>query len=134
MDRPTAAGVALGWLIASSLAGGFGLERQSLGPLLQQVLVGAAIVVFLRILRRRRAARVQPAPKTLATPSVAAKPAPLLAAPGEHPGRDWSLDQGLRDIRRADPKFDPPQIHRLHRDGVPEHPQRADQPGRRLPP
>jgi predicted lipid-binding transport protein (Tim44 family) len=99
-------GVALGWLIASSLAGGFGLERQGLGPLLQQVLVGAAIVVFLRILRRRRAARAQPAPKTLATPSVAAKPAPL-AAPSEHPGSDSSLDQGLRDIRRADPKFDP---------------------------
>jgi predicted lipid-binding transport protein (Tim44 family) len=99
-------GVALGWLIASSLFGGFGLERESLGPLLQQVLVGAAIVVFLRILRRRRAARVQLAPKTLATPSVAATPAPL-ATPGEHPGSDSSLDQGLRDIRRADPKFDP---------------------------
>jgi predicted lipid-binding transport protein (Tim44 family) len=90
--------VVFGWLIAGSLAGGFGLERPGLHPLLQYVLAGAAIVVFVRMLQRRRAARTQPAHENPTVPSVAAKPPPR---------GDSSLDQGLRDIRRADPKFEP---------------------------
>jgi predicted lipid-binding transport protein (Tim44 family) len=99
-------GVALGWLIAGSLSGRFGLEHQGLRLLLQQVLLGAAIVVVVRILQRRRAERAQPARQHPAGPSVAAI-APHPAAASEHPGDGSSLAEGLRDIRREDPKFDP---------------------------
>jgi predicted lipid-binding transport protein (Tim44 family) len=100
------AGVALGWLIAGSLSGRFGLEHQDLHLLLLQVLLGAAIVVIVRILQRRRAARAQPARQPPAGPSVAAI-APHPAAASEPPGGDPSLAEGLRDVRQRDPQFDP---------------------------
>ena len=111
-------GVALGWLIAISLSGGFGLEGQG-WRLLLQLLLGTAIVVFAGILPRLRAARAQAAHQSLAVPSVVAPPPPP-ATTGERPGGDSSLDDGLRDIRRMDAKFDPARftgyIERVFRD------------------
>jgi predicted lipid-binding transport protein (Tim44 family) len=101
-------GVALGWLIASSVFfGGFGLD----GPrwrLLPQLLLGTAIVVFVTILRRRQAQRAQPAHENVAVSSVAATPPP--PATTARPSGDSSLADGLRDIRTTDPKFDPTRL------------------------
>jgi predicted lipid-binding transport protein (Tim44 family) len=93
-------GVALGWLVASSLSGDFGHEGRGL-RLLQPLLLGTAIVVFVGILQRRRAARAQPAHESLAVPSVITPPPPPTTT---------GLDEGLRDILRMDPKFDPARI------------------------
>ena len=101
-------GVALGWLIASSvLFGGLGL----VGPrwrLLPQLLLGTATVVFVTILRRRQAQRAQPAHEHAAVSSVAATPPP--PATTARPSSDSSLADGLRDIRTMDPKFDPTRL------------------------
>jgi predicted lipid-binding transport protein (Tim44 family) len=101
------AAVAAGWLIASALSGGFGLESRGLG-LLHQVLLGGAIFVFVTMLGRRWAARAQPARRTVAVPSgVAGPPPPPAVTTGDRPSGDSSLDEGVRDIRQTDPKFDP---------------------------
>ncbi len=101
-------GVALGWLIASSVFfGGLGLG----GPrwrVLPQLLAGTAIVVFVTILRRRQAQRAQPAHENVAVSSVAATPPPSAAT--ARPSGDSSLAEGLRDIRTTDPKFDPTRL------------------------
>jgi predicted lipid-binding transport protein (Tim44 family) len=101
-------GVALGWLIASSvLFGGLGL----VGPrwrLLPQLLLGTATVVFVTILRRRQAQRAQPPHEHAAVSSVAATPPP--PATPARPSGDSSLADGLRDIRTMDPKFDPTRL------------------------
>jgi predicted lipid-binding transport protein (Tim44 family) len=94
-------GVALGWLIAGSLSGGVGADGRAF-RLLPPLLLGVAFVVFVEILQRRRAARA----RLLAVPSVVATP-PALTSASERPGGDSSLDEGLRAIRRTDPKFDP---------------------------
>jgi len=111
-------GVALGWLMASSLFGGFGFD----GPrwrLLPPLLLGTAVVVFVTILRRRQARRAQLAHENVAGSSLRATPPPL-ATRDERPGGDSSLDEGLRDIRRTDAKFDPARfrgyIERVFRD------------------
>jgi predicted lipid-binding transport protein (Tim44 family) len=89
------AGVAAGWLIASTLSGAFSGEGRGL-RFVQPLLLGAAFLVFLAIVRFRRAAQARPVWRT-ATPPVAEAP-PAVAS---------SLDEGLGDIRRLDPKFDP---------------------------
>jgi predicted lipid-binding transport protein (Tim44 family) len=101
-------GVALGWLIASSVFfGGLGL----VGPrwrLLPQLLLGTAIVVFVTLLRRRQALRARPAHENVAVSTVAATPPPPAAT--ARPSGDSSLADGLRDIRTTDPKFDPTRL------------------------
>ena len=100
-------GVALGGLIASSLFQGVGLETPR-WRLLPQLLLGTAIVVFMTILRRRQARRAPPAPESVAVSSVAAPTPPMETT--ARPGGDSSLDEGLRDIRRMDAKFDPARL------------------------
>jgi predicted lipid-binding transport protein (Tim44 family) len=105
-------GVAAGWLISSVLFGGFGpqLEARGLG-LLRHVFLGVALVAFLMILRRRRAARAQSAGAGLGAsgavraPSV--QPAPPPEVTSDRPSEGSILDEGVRAIRRMDPKFDP---------------------------
>jgi predicted lipid-binding transport protein (Tim44 family) len=95
--------VAIGWLIATSLVGSFGVAgpRGHLLPLF----LGTALVVFVTIVRCRQARSAQPGHENVAVSSLPTSlPPPVTTA---RPGGDSSLDQGLRDIRRADPKFDP---------------------------
>jgi predicted lipid-binding transport protein (Tim44 family) len=96
------AGVAAGWLISSALFGGFRpeLEARGLG-LLPYVFLTAAVVAVVMILRRHRAARA-PARQAARAPRVS--PAPAVEAT---PSDGSSLDDGVRDIRRMDAKFDP---------------------------
>jgi predicted lipid-binding transport protein (Tim44 family) len=89
------AGVAVGWLLASSLAGGFGSEGWGL-RLLQQAVLGVVVFAFVMLLRRRRAARAGVEPRAVVVPS----PVPASSARS-------NLDEGIRDIRRMDLKFDP---------------------------
>ena len=100
-------GVAAGWLISGALFGGFRpeLEARGLG-LLPYVLLGVAFVAFGVILRRRRAAGTPPAHRVVRAPSVAPEP-PAEAATSDRPSEGSGLDEGVRDIRRMDPKFDP---------------------------
>ena len=100
------AGVAAGWLIAGVLSVGFGLEGRS-PRLLYQFLLGGAIFVFVMtlhhfamMLHRRRAAHAQLARRAVA------EPVPGATTAARQDG-DPVLDEGLRDIRRMDPKFDP---------------------------
>ena len=100
-------GVGAGWLISSALFGGFRpeLEAKGLG-LLPHVLFGVAVVAFVMILRRQRVARARPAHRSVRAPSVPAAP-PVEATASDGPSDGSSLDEGVRDIRRMDPKFDP---------------------------
>ena len=93
-------GVATGWLISGVLFGGLvpQLGRGVLG-LLPHVLLGLTVVVFVMMLRRLRAQRAQPPARTVRVASVPAEPAPVAEAS--------ILDEGLREIHRMDPKFDP---------------------------
>jgi predicted lipid-binding transport protein (Tim44 family) len=101
------AGVAAGWLISSVLFGAFSQGPAGRGQgLLPQLLLGCALVVFVMIVRRRRAARAQPPPRAVGVPSGLREPPPG-ATTGDRPGGSSSLDEGVRDIRRMDPKFDP---------------------------
>ena len=99
------AGVAAGWLIAGGLSVGFGLEGRS-PRLLYQFLLGGAIFVLVVMLYRRRTALAQPARRAVAVPSTVAEPVPGATTAAGQDG-DPVLDEGLRDIRRMDPKFDP---------------------------
>jgi predicted lipid-binding transport protein (Tim44 family) len=91
-------------LIAGSLASGFGPEGRGLGLVLQQLLLGVGVVVFATLVRRRRAASGRPARGALAPPPVEESPPRVTTGARQD---DSSLDDGLRDIRRMDPKFDP---------------------------
>jgi predicted lipid-binding transport protein (Tim44 family) len=93
------AGVAAGGLIAGSLFGGF-------GGLLDLLLGGSGIVVLLMVLRCRRAARAQ-ATRAAVGVSSCIDTLPARTITGNHPGGGSSFDQGVRDIRRTDPGFDP---------------------------
>lgn len=100
-------GVAAGWLISSIVFGGFGpqLEARGLG-LLRHVFLAVAVVAFVMILRRRRAARTSSASRPVRAPSV--PPAPSHEATTiDRPSDGSILDEGVRAIRRMDPKFDP---------------------------
>lgn len=101
------AGVAVAWLISIVLFRGFGPELEASGlSLLPNLLLGVAVVVFLIVLRRQRSARTPPARGVVRAPS--APPAlPLDATMSDHPSGGSSFDEGVRDIRRMDPKFDP---------------------------
>jgi predicted lipid-binding transport protein (Tim44 family) len=100
-------GVAVGWLIAGALIGAFGPEGKGLGfGLLHQVLLGGAVVVLVMFLRRLRAAPAPPARRPVSVPGVPHDPPPAATSVGR-PSDGSSLDEGVRDIRRMDPKFDP---------------------------
>ena len=101
------AGVAAGWLISIALFRGFRPELEATGlGLLPHVLLGVAVVVFLTILRRRRVALALPARRPMPAPGVL--PAPSAEATAtDRPSDGSSLDEGVSDIRRMDPKFDP---------------------------
>jgi predicted lipid-binding transport protein (Tim44 family) len=101
------AGVAAGWLISSVLFGGFGPELEARGlRLLPYVLLGVGSVVFAVILRRRRAERAQPAHRVV--PAASAPPeSPPEPIASDRPSDGSGLEEGVRDIRRMDPKFDP---------------------------
>jgi predicted lipid-binding transport protein (Tim44 family) len=101
------AGVATGWLISSALFGGFRpeLEAKGLG-LLPHVLFGLAVVAFVMILRRQHVARAEPERRAVRAPSVPSAP-PAEVATSDRPSDGSSLDEGVRDIHRMDPKFDP---------------------------
>jgi predicted lipid-binding transport protein (Tim44 family) len=91
-------------LIAGSLVGGFGRGLAGMGVGLLDVLLGGiGVVVLLRFLRRRHAARAQ---ATRAAGSRVDMPRDR-AATRSHLSGGASFDQGLRDIRRTDPGFDP---------------------------
>jgi predicted lipid-binding transport protein (Tim44 family) len=103
------AGFAAGGLIAGSLFGGFShaLGDRDVGVgLLDRLLAGGGIVVLLILVRRRQAARAQPTRATVSVSSRVDTPSDQTTT-GEHPGGDSSFDQGVRDIRRMDPGFDP---------------------------
>jgi len=100
-------GVAAGWLISSVLFGGFGPELEARGlRLLPYVLLGVAGAVFAVILRRRRAERAEPAHRVMRVAGAPPEPPPEAITSGP-PSEGSSLDEGVRDIRRMDPKFDP---------------------------
>ena len=67
--------------------------------------MGPLVDVFVTLLRRRRAARAQPASGAVAAPSPVVE-SPPRATTGARQG-DSHLDDGIRDIRRMDRKFDP---------------------------
>lgn len=83
------AGVAAGRLIASSL---FGVSW----GLVDLLLIGGGIVLFVTFLRRRLTVPAQPMQTAVSVPTSLDTP----------PG-DSSLDRGVRDIRRTDARFDP---------------------------
>ena len=68
-------------------------------------MVGGVVCVVVTLLRRRRVARGQPARSVVATPSPVAY-SPSEATTVGRPG-DSDLEDGIRDIRRMDLKFDP---------------------------
>jgi predicted lipid-binding transport protein (Tim44 family) len=101
----TLAGFAAGGLIAGSLVAGFGLE-QGTSPGFLHLLLGGSAVVLLIFFRRFQAAHA----RTLPTPLGGSSSVDVLADPAttkEHPHGGASLADGIRDIRRTDPGFDP---------------------------
>jgi predicted lipid-binding transport protein (Tim44 family) len=97
------AGLAAGGLIAGLLFGGLGHGLGDRGlPLL---LVGGGLVVLLMSLRRRPP-RAQRACATLSVASGPDTP-PDRTTTGDNPNGGSSFEQGVRDIRRTDPGFDP---------------------------
>jgi predicted lipid-binding transport protein (Tim44 family) len=101
------AGVATGWLISSALFGGFRSELEAKGlGILPHVLFGVAVVAFVMILRRQHMAHAQPERRAVRAPSVLIAP-PAEVATSAPPSDGSSLDEGVREIRRMDPKFDP---------------------------
>ena len=101
----TLAGLAAGALLAGSLLGSFRADHGiSVGLL--ELLVVAAAVVLLIVRRRFQVAHAQapPVPRR-GSDSVAAPAHP--ATTEDHSSGASSLDQGIRDIRRTDPGFDP---------------------------
>ena len=101
----TLAGFAAGGLIAGSLVGGFGLDQGiSLGFL--HLLLGGSMVVLLILFRRFQAAPPRLLPTPLSVASGADAPTDRATTEGDLSDGS-SLDQGIRDIRRTDPGFDP---------------------------
>jgi predicted lipid-binding transport protein (Tim44 family) len=100
---------AAGGLIAGSLSAGLGhgVGGGDAGfTLLDLWLGGGGIVALLVFLRRRQAARAQPARAAASVASHIDTPSdPAMTA--DDPNSGSSFDRGLRDIRRADPGFDP---------------------------
>lgn len=93
-----AAGLAIVGLIASGLVRAVGPDLESLHAVLLVLVLGGLGAVLLVRSRWRRV----PAPLARAPAGV---PGPTDAPPA--PAADSSLDEGLRDIRRTDPGFDP---------------------------
>lgn len=92
----TLVGMAAGALIGGALFVGLGDGLGGKGlDLPHRLVLGAGIVYFITLFRRRRAA-LAPSGDVVARPTVA-----------DHPGDDSGLDRGVRDIRRTDAKFDP---------------------------
>ena len=101
----TLVGFAAGGLIAGSLVAGFSVDQgTSLGVV--HLLLGGGAVVLMIFFRRFQAAHA----RTVRTPLSASTSIEAPADPPtseEYPGAASSLDDGLRDIRRTDPGFDP---------------------------
>jgi predicted lipid-binding transport protein (Tim44 family) len=101
----TLAGFAAGGLIAGSLVAGFGLDQGiSLGFL--HLLLGGSVAVLLIFFRRFQAAHARTLPTSLNVSTSVDAPADRTTTE-EYPSAGSSLDQGIRDIRRTDPGFDP---------------------------
>ena len=94
----------MGWLIAGWLSRSVHLEGLAPLLLLCQLLLGGVVFAVATLLRHQRAARGRPARGRDAGRSPAA--VATQGAAGEWRG-DACLDEGMRDIRRMDPKFDP---------------------------
>ena len=97
--------IALGWLVANRLSTGGGLGGSGAGLVLAQLLLGGVVFLFVTLLRSRRAARARAVCRVVATPSPVVD-SPPQATTAERPD-DSNLEDGIRDIRRMDPRFDP---------------------------
>jgi predicted lipid-binding transport protein (Tim44 family) len=101
----TLVGFAAGGLIAGSLVAGFGLDQGTSLDFLHLLLGGSAVVLLI-FFRRFQAAH----PRTVTTPLGVPTSIDARAdrpTTEESSGAASSLDDGLRDIRRTDPGFDP---------------------------
>lgn len=98
----TLVGMAAGALIGGAFFVGLGdgLGGQGL-DLPHRLVLGAGIMYFITLFRRRRAARA-PSVDLVASGDVVARP--IVDDP---PGADSGLDRGVREIRQTDAKFDP---------------------------
>jgi predicted lipid-binding transport protein (Tim44 family) len=103
----TLAGLAAGALIARLLLGAFGQARGDMDAgfgLLGVLLGGCSMIVVLMFFRRREAACAQPGRPVLPVSASVETPSKTTR---HHSSDDSSFDRGVRDIRRADPGFDP---------------------------
>jgi predicted lipid-binding transport protein (Tim44 family) len=103
----TIAWCAAGGLVAGALLDrlGHGLADRDVRLGFLDLLIGGLVVLVLMFVRRRRAAR---APPPLAVPVASSvDTSPDRATTEADVDGGSSLDQGLRDIRRMDPGFDP---------------------------
>jgi predicted lipid-binding transport protein (Tim44 family) len=104
----TLARLAAGALIAGSLVAGFGLDQGMTVGLLD-LLLGGSLVMLLILFRRFRPTRERSRPTHINTSST-------VAAQIDRPtteqsfGAGSSLERGLADIRRTDPRFDPTRL------------------------
>lgn len=98
-------GFAAGGLIAGSLLAGFGLDHGiTLG--FRDLLFGGSVAVLLMFLCRFQALHAQ-SPRTPPNVSGSVGAPADAATTEEYSRRGSSLDDGIRDIRRTDPGFDP---------------------------
>jgi predicted lipid-binding transport protein (Tim44 family) len=97
-----AAGVLVGRWPPGTSADGLG--SMPLG-LLDLLLIGGGVVLCVAYVRRRRTAPALATGSPLGSSGPETSPAPALTGP--RPGGLSGLEQGLRDIRRTDPGFDP---------------------------
>ena len=98
-------GFAAGGLVAGSLLAGFGLDH---GIILgfRDLLFGGSVAALLMFLCRFQAVHAQP-PRTLLNVSGSVGAPADAATTEEYSRRGSSLDDGIGDIRRTDPGFDP---------------------------
>jgi predicted lipid-binding transport protein (Tim44 family) len=95
-------GFAAGGLISGSLLGGFGPD-QGIGL---DLLLGGSVAALLIFLCRFQALHAEP-PRTPLNVSVGARAPVDRASTEKSSSGGSSLDDGIRDIRRTDPGFDP---------------------------
>jgi predicted lipid-binding transport protein (Tim44 family) len=110
--RPLVA-FAIGGLIARSVftASASGSEGPGLG-VLDLLVLGGGIALFLAWLRRRRARAAPPAQAVVAVPTPPGPDFPPVveAAASEGPSAELELDRGVQAIQRTDPGFDPTRL------------------------